>query len=122
MKKFLIMVFCIFVVTFAFASGTRVASFGEITFGDAVEVGIYPGLRTNFTNYFSATMKTPGDDNNYTGGVVFDLGPGVFALGLNGKVNPIVMNEVNHTKSISLAYGMELESLNIGAKVITVNV
>ena len=116
MKKILIMLFCIAVVTSVFASGTRVASFGEISYGDAIEVGVYPGLRTHFTNYFSTTMKTKGDDNNYTGGVVFDLGPGVFAVSLNNQSNWYNL-DANALKTLGFTYGMNLSGYDVGANV-----
>lgn len=118
MKKILVMLFCIAIATSVFASGTRVASFGDITFGDAVEVGVYPGLRTHFTNYFSTTMKTEGDDNNYTGGIAVDIGSGVFSVGLNNGVSPIISENINHSKVISFMYGIELGGLDTGAKLI----
>lgn len=121
MKKILIMLFCISVASSIFASETRVASFGDISFGDEVEVGTYPGLRMNFTNYFSATMGNPGDDNNYTAGVVFDLGPGVFALDLNKQSDYTLLDEngvpLENVKTLGLTYGMDLSGYNVGANV-----
>ena len=118
MKKTLLVLVSLLVVGSLFASGTRVATMGDISFGDASEVGTYPGLRTNFTNYFWSSMGTVGADNDYKAGIVLDLGPGVFGLNLNGEVTEIEGTNINLQKSLSLQYGIKLNSLNLGANIV----
>jgi hypothetical protein len=97
-----------------FASGTRVASMGEIRFGDSSEVGMYPGLRTKWSNYIAAGMNFPGIENDYTGGVIFDLGPGVFALAMNGNAGMLDLNG-NPLKTNGITYGLSLGAIDLGA-------
>jgi hypothetical protein len=115
MKKALVILLVLAVSIGVYASGTRVASIGEIRFGDSSEIGTYPGLRTKWSNYACGTFAAGEVDNDFTGGFVIDAGPGVLGVALNNGFDWLDLTmTADELKTWSLTYGLNLGGMNLG--------